>query len=69
MDPIVNDHLRIHFEDLDAIMEMIKRHAKDRGQHSANYNLIVDPIAAAQLKKELDELVQSYVPSSVVAKY
>ena len=49
-------------------MEMIKRYAKDRGQHSANYNLIVDPIAAAQLKKELDELVQSYVSDIVMVQ-
>lgn len=67
VDTIVNDHLRIHSEDRDAIMEMIKRYAKDRGKPSANYNLIVDPIAAAQLKKELDELVQSYVSGAVVA--
>lgn len=61
VDASVNEHLRNRPEDRDAVKSIIMRYAKEKGKPSANYNAIVDPQVAAQLKQEIDSLVGSYV--------
>lgn len=41
---MVNNHLKEHSEDRDAVIEIIKKYAKEKGKPSANYNAIVEPV-------------------------
>lgn len=61
VDVVVNEHLRTHAEDRDAVKAIIMKYAKEKGKPSANYNAIVDPQTAAQLLQEIESLVSAYV--------
>lgn len=61
VDTTVNEHLKLHAEDRDAVKSIIMKYAKEKGKPSANYNAIVDPTVAAQLLQEIESLVSAYV--------
>jgi len=58
---LVQTHLAEKPDDKDSVVELIKRHVKDKaGKPSANYNNISDPVVAAQLLQELNKLFGIY---------
>ena len=61
VDATVNEHLRLYPDDRDTVKTIIMKYAREKGKPSANYNAIVDPVVAAQLKKEIDELVTARI--------
>lgn len=61
VDAAVNGHLRDYPDDRDIIIEIIKKYAREKGKPSANYNAIIDPIIASQLKQEIDQFVDAHV--------
>lgn len=56
---LVSEYREAHPEDTQKIVEVVKKYAKDKaGKPCANYNTINDPVVAANLLKELTELLQ-----------
>ena len=55
---LVTTHLQDHADDKQALIDIIKKFAKEKGKASANYNAITDPETAAGLLKAIAEFMK-----------